>query len=182
VTVIHPTLTDRLKAWADEGCFSWLQRTYQRGDLRGAFLIIAERADPASNTAIWQEAEANGALVNVMDDVDHCNFVAGSVVRQGPLTISISTSGAAPALAVRLRQEMERNFGPEYADFLVWMQALRPFMAQAYPDFSERRALYYKLVDTDILDLLAAEDKTAALRRVAETIGEEGAARIAAPA
>lgn len=180
VTVIHPTLTSQLQAWADEGCFIWLQRSYQEGDLRGAFLVIAERSDPPINAAIWQEAESHGALVNVMDDVDHCNFVAGSVVRQGPLTISISTSGAAPALAVRLRQEMEHTFGPQYAAFLEWMQALRPFMVQAYPNFSERKALYYKLVDSDILDLLAADDRTAALQRAAEIIGEEGASRIGA--
>lgn len=178
VTVIHPTLTEKLNDWAENGCFTWLQRPYQTGDLRGAFLVIAERSDPATNAAIWEEAEAEGVLVNVMDDVSHCNFVAGSVVRQGPLTISISTSGAAPALSVQLRQEMEQKFGPEYAVFLEWMQRLRPYMAETYPKFSERKALWYRLIDADILDTIAAGKETAALVKVAEIVDQEAVGSI----
>ena len=98
ITVISPTLTPTLHGQAQEGAFTWLQRPYQTGDLAGAFLVISERFDPETNARIWDEGERVGALVNVMDDIPRCNFVAGSVVRQGPLTISISTSGAAPAL------------------------------------------------------------------------------------
>jgi siroheme synthase-like protein len=154
ITVIAPKLTPLLTEWAEAGRFTWLQRRYQPGDLSGAFLVIAERDDPDTNAAIWQEAEAAGILVNVMDDVEHCNFVAGSVVRQGALTLSISTSGAAPALSVRLRQQFEKQFGPEYATFLAWMGALRPPMSQQYPDFQEQRALWYELVDSQILSLI----------------------------
>ena len=168
VTVIGPTLTEPLHEWADSGRFMWLQRAYQPGDLRGAFLVIAERSDPETNRCIWQEAEAEGALVNVMDDVPHCNFVAGSVVRQGPLTISISTSGAAPALSVRLRQEMEAKFGPEYATFLEWMQALRTPMAEHHPRFQERRKRWYELIDSDILELIRQGDLETAHTRLQE--------------
>jgi siroheme synthase-like protein len=100
------------------------------------------------------EGEAEGVLVNVMDDVEHCNFVAGSVIRQGHLTVSISTAGAAPTLAVRLRQRMEQEFGPEYALFLEWMKALREPMSQQYDSFNERRERWYALVDSDLLTLL----------------------------
>lgn len=154
LTVISPELTPHLQELADEGAFTWLKRPYQTGDLRGAFLVIAERADAETNGRIWDEAQAEGALVNVMDDVDHCSFVAGSVVRQGALTISISTSGAAPTLAVRLREKMQKEFGPEYAIFLEWMQALRPAMAERYPRFSERRKRWYRLIDSDLLALV----------------------------
>ena len=154
VTVISPKLTDQLQQWADEGQFTWLNRPYQAGDLRGAFLVIAERSDPVTNEAIWQEAESEKALVNVMDDIAHCNFVAGSVMRQGPLTIAISTSGATPALAVRLREQMEAAYGPEYALFLQWMQALRQPMAAHHPDFAERRRRWYEVVDSDVLELI----------------------------
>jgi siroheme synthase-like protein len=173
VTVIHPTLTEPLLAWAEDGRFIWLQRPYQRGDLRGAFLIIAERADPETNTQIWIEAEAEGALVNVMDDVDHCNFVAGSVIRQGHLTISISTSGAAPTLAVRLRQRMEQEFGEEYAIFLRWMKALRGPMSQQYPQFGERRERWYALVDSDVLGLIRDGRLAHARQQIARIAGIE---------
>jgi siroheme synthase-like protein len=171
VTVINPTLTEKLAQQAENGCFTWLQRPYQPGDLRGAFLIIAERADPATNAAIWEEAEAGGVLVNVMDDVDHCNFVAGSVVRQGPLTISISTSGAAPALSVRLRQQMEQKFGPEYGLFLEWLRLLRPPMSEQYSAFQERRTRWYEIVDSDILALLQKGEGQQARERLAEVSG-----------
>ena len=173
VTVIHRSLTPELEAWADEGRFTWLQRPYQPGDLHGAFLIIAERADPDTNARIWAEAEAEGALVNVMDDVAHCNFVAGSVVRQGHLTVSISTSGAAPTLAVRLRQKMEREFGPEYATFLEWMQQLRTPMSKQYPAFGERRERWYELVDSDILALIRDGRFDLARQRLTEISGIE---------
>lgn len=173
VTVISSDLTPQLQNWAEEGRFTWLAREYERGDLHGAFLIIAERASSDRNAAIWEEAEAEGALVNVMDDVEHCNFVAGSVVRQGPLTLSISTSGAAPALAVRLRQRMEQEFGPEYGLFLDWMQMLRAPMAERFPQFSKRRSLWYELVDSDILELLRHDKQAQARKRIAQITGIE---------
>ena len=173
VTVIGGALTEQLHAWAEAGRFTWLAREYQPGDLRGAFLVIAERAGPARNAQIWAEAEAEGALVNVMDEVAHCNFVAGAVVRQGPLTLAISTSGAAPALSVRLRQRFEREFGPEYATFLRWLGDLREALAARYPDFQTRRERWYALVDSDVLDLLRAGETAAARGRVAELTGLE---------
>jgi siroheme synthase-like protein len=154
VTVIAPELTPTLQQWADDGRFVWLDRDYEAGDLKGAFLVIAERADAGRNAAIYEEAETERALVNVMDDVAHCNVVAGSVVRQGPLVISISTSGAAPALAVRLREEFEQRFDPAYGTFLEWMEALRPSIAAAHPQFAERKRRWYELVDSEVLALI----------------------------
>jgi precorrin-2 dehydrogenase/sirohydrochlorin ferrochelatase len=170
VTVISGQLTDQLQAWADEGRLTWIQRDYRPGDLRGAFLVIAERSDPETNAAIRAEAEAERALVNVMDDVPHCNFVAGSVVRQGPLTMAISTSGCAPALSVRLRQRFQDEFGSEYGVFLEWLRELRQPMAARYPDFQERRRRWYALIDSDILDLLRAGRPDLARRRMAEIV------------
>ena len=86
-------------------------------------------------------------LLNVMDDASCGNFTTGAVMRQGPLTIAISTSGCAPALAVRLRQQLAHTFGPEYALFLTGSGPCKPLAAQ-YPDFSERRARWYALVDS----------------------------------
>jgi len=171
VTVISRQLTLQLQTWAEEKRFAWLERDYQPGDLQGAFLVIAARSDPETNARLWAEAEAEGALVNVMDDVPHCNFVAGAVVRQGPLTISISTSGCAPALSVRLRQRLQAEFGPEYGTFLEWLRDLRGPMAAHYPNFAERRARWYQLVDANILDLLRAGRPDLARRRLAELVG-----------
>lgn len=171
ITVIHPTLTDTLRDWAANGRFTWLQRDYQTGDLKNAFLVIAERADPAQNAAIWEEATAEKALVNVMDDVEHCNFVAGSVIRRGKLVLSISTSGAAPAFSVRLRQRFEQEFGDVYELFLDWMMALRPVMKETYPGFGGRKRRWYELVDGELLALLENGRFAEARNLVAEVTG-----------
>lgn len=170
VTVIHPTLTPQLEVWADEALFTWIKRPFQPGDLHGAFFVMAERSDPETNALIWEEAEREGCLVNVMDDVQHCNFVAGSVVRRGPLTLSISTSGAAPALSVRMRERFEKELGPEYETFLTWMQALRPPMAATHPSFQERKALWYELMDSDVLDLMKNGRLPEAREQIAEIL------------
>lgn len=172
VTLISPTANEILQTWANEGRFTWLARSYEPGDLAGAFLVIAEKGDAAANEQIFKEASAVGALVNVMDDIPHCNFVAGSVVRQGPLTIAISTSGCAPALAVRLRQRFEQEFGPEYALFLEWLRELRGPLAEQFPRFTERRQRWYELVDSDVLALLKTGEIAAAQERLAEIVAQ----------
>lgn len=173
VTVISAQATEQLRAWAEEGVIVWYERDYRPGDLKGAFLVIATSDNPQTSARIWNETQAEGALINVVDDVPHCNFIAGSVVRQGPLTIAISTSGLAPVLAVRLRQRLQGELGPEYAAFLDLMGALREPMATRYPDFRARRKRWYALVDSDIIELLREGRPDLARQRVGQIVGEE---------
>jgi siroheme synthase-like protein len=172
ITVIAPRATEQIYAWAEEGRITWLRRDYQPGDLDGADMIIAERRSPEDNAEIW-EATPRSALINIMDDVPHCNFIAGSVVRQGDLTVAISTNGKAPAVAVRLRERLERELGDEYAEMLELFGRLRASMAEVYPDLKQRRLLWYQLVDSDILDLLGAGERDRAVQRIREILGDE---------
>jgi len=173
VVLISPEATDLLQEWAKEGQISWWERAYQPGDLKGAFLVIVSETNPVATEPIWQEAQAERVLINAMDDVAHCSFVAGSVVRRGPLVLSISTSGQAPALSVRLRQRLEQLFDPSYAGFVELLGRLREPMAVCYPDFEERRRLWYALVDADLLDLLRRDDLDTTYGRIGEIAGEE---------
>lgn len=153
VRVIAPTAHITVRRYAAEGKIEWLDRRYQPGDLAGAFLVIAATGDPSVHDAIWAEGNANGQLVNVMDVIPQCNFHAVSVLRQGQLTIAIGTGGAAPALAATLRKRFEKGFGPEYAEFLEYAQALRPIVAERLPQ--ERRAdFWYALIDRNAITLL----------------------------
>jgi precorrin-2 dehydrogenase / sirohydrochlorin ferrochelatase len=173
VTLIAGTVTESLATWESENRFNRLARDYQPGDLKGAFLVISEKGSPERNAQVWQEATAEGALVNVMDDVQSCNFVAGSVVRQGPLAVAISTSGAAPTLAVRLRERLQAELGPEYKEFLDLMAALREPMMIRYPTFGKRRHLWYQLVDSDILSRLRDGRHDLAYERAAAIVGQD---------
>ncbi len=103
----------------------------------------------------------------------HSSFIAAAVVRRGDLTVAISTGGKAPALAVRLRERLERELGAEHARFLELAGAVRAPLAARHPDFARRRELWYQLVDSDVLDLLRRGDEPAARRRFAEILGVE---------
>lgn len=173
VTVISTEVTDQLRRWSETAAIKWLPRDYETGDLQGAFLVIACGHEPDMNRRIWAEAHATGALINVVDDVTHSNFIAGSIVRQGALILAISTSGCAPALAVRLRERFEREFGPEYAAFLDLMRELRAALAASDADFQARRARWYRLIDSDILELLREGQTDQARQRARTIIGSD---------
>jgi precorrin-2 dehydrogenase / sirohydrochlorin ferrochelatase len=106
---------------------------YSPALLEGAFLVVAAGPDRTENPRIYTDCEARGILVNCLDDPPRCRFTYPSVHRQGDLIIAVSTSGACPALAVRLRERFEREFGPEYARFLAICRGLRDRLARAYP-------------------------------------------------
>lgn len=154
VTVIAPAAHPLVRRYAEEDQIEWLDRRYQPGDLAGACLVIAATGDQEVHDAVWAEGAANGQLVNVMDVIPQCNFHAVSVVRRGQLTIAIGTGGAAPALAATLRKQFEQEFGPEYAEFLEYAQALRPVVAEYIPDFKQRSEFWYTLIDSGAIILL----------------------------
>jgi siroheme synthase-like protein len=173
VTVISQDLTPRLQELVEEMQLTYLARTYHPGDLSGAFLVISATDQTAINHQVWQEATANRQLVNVVDDIPRCNFIAPSILRKGDLTIAISTSGKAPALAVRLKERLQRELGPEYEHFLELAGELREPLARHVPDFETRKALWYELVDSEILEVLARGDEAAARDVFSRIVGFE---------
>jgi len=173
LTVISPEVTSNLKKWSDEGTINWISRDYKEGDLTGAFLVIVAEFEGDLNERVYREAEELGILVNVMDDIPHANFSFGSIVKRGPLTISISTSGAAPTLAVRLRQRFEKEFGEEYETFLTIMQKLRAPMSRHYTDFDHRRDLWYQLIDSNALSLFRENRTEEGIERIRQILGHE---------
>ena len=172
VTVISETLTDNLTLWTDERRIVWLPRAWEPGDLRGARLAIATTRDSALAARLKDEAERYGVLLNVADDVPHSNFVAGAVMRRGPLAIAVSTSGCSPALAARIRQQLAQTFGPEYADLLELLGGLRQTVAARHPGFEARKALWGQLLDSAILELLRQGQPGQARRLATRLIGE----------
>jgi siroheme synthase-like protein len=171
LTLVSPDLTPRLSTWAGRNKIAYVPRAYQTGDLKGAFVVVCATDAAAVNHRVWLEASENNQLVNVVDDPPRCNFIAPAVLRNGDLTIAISTGGKAPALAVRLKEHLQAEIGPEYARFLELAGRLREPLARQVPDFEVRKALWYELVDSDVLDLLARGDETAALEVISQVVG-----------
>jgi uroporphyrin-III C-methyltransferase/precorrin-2 dehydrogenase/sirohydrochlorin ferrochelatase/precorrin-2 dehydrogenase/sirohydrochlorin ferrochelatase len=169
VRVVAPELTPELAGLARRGDIEHRARDYRPGDLEGAFLALAEPGGPVRDEAFSAEAEARGIFANVEDVVEYCSFIAPSILRRGDLVIAISTSGRAPALAVRLRQRLEQELGPEYGALLELAGRLRGPLARAVPEFEERRGRWYELVDSEVLALFR-EGRTAEASELAERI------------
>lgn len=169
--VIAPRLHPELRRLAEQGALESVPRAYRRGDLRGAFLVFSERLGEPVHQELLQEAEEQQQWLNVQDETRFCSFIAASVVRQGDLTLTISTAGRAPALAVRIRQRMERFFGQHYAAFLALCGRLRQPLASKVPDFQRRRSLWYELVDSDVLTLFGRGQASQAEARALEVLG-----------
>src|SRR6201987_4907934 len=109
----------------------WLPRKFAAGDLDGATLVIAATSVAGVNSSVFREAEERGLLCNAVDDIENCHFYYGAVVQRGDLQIAISTNGKSPALAQRLRKELEAQFGPEYEGWIEWLGAARDVLRTA---------------------------------------------------
>src|SRR5918997_2773898 len=166
VTVVAPEVHPEVARLADEGSIRWEQRPYAGlEDLEGTFMVIACTDDTDVNIGIYEDAETRAMLVNVVDVPPLCNFILPAIVRMGPLAIAISTAGASPALAKRMKREVTELFGEEYATLAVMLNDARGWAKGTLPTYQERKAFFESIVngDPDPIELLRAGD-TAAVR------------------
>lgn len=145
---VHSAVDPAIEQMAREGRLTWHAREFAPSDLDGCFLVISAGEN---NSKIFELAEQRNILCNAADDPDWCRFSFGSIVERGDLRIAISTNGAAPALAVRLREKLEKEIGAEYGLFTEMLGELRAEISAAIPDFRARRELWYRLVDSGAL-------------------------------
>jgi precorrin-2 dehydrogenase/sirohydrochlorin ferrochelatase len=150
VTVIAPHVNSRITALAEAGEITLHTREYAQGDLAGQFLAVAATDNPAVNRAVFAEAEASGVLINAVDDPPFCDFYFPSVVRRGDLQIAISTSGASPALAQRLRKEINELLPLDAGDWLTELGNLRREVLQLEPLNPARNELLHQLASREV--------------------------------
>jgi len=149
VRVVAPEATPQVQSWAASGQIEWLARACEPTDLDGVFLVVAATFSPELHEQIHAEAQLRGVLCNVVDVPELCDFYYPAVARRGALQIAVSTSGESPALAQRLRKELEEQFGPEYE---IWLQQLgeeREKLFAASMDPEERKRLLHDLASAD---------------------------------
>jgi precorrin-2 dehydrogenase/sirohydrochlorin ferrochelatase len=145
VALVAPEVTKKIAGWEREQRLIWHQRGFQPSDLDGSFLVIAATGVAAVNESVFREAEARGIVCNAVDEPERCHFYYPAVVRRGPLQIAISTGGLSPALASRLRQELEEQFGPEYERWLEELGAMRRLVLARRTDPHRRTRLLQRL-------------------------------------
>jgi len=143
IRVIAPVATEQIAAWSRAGRLQWESRAYENGDVCDAFLVVSV-ADAKTNAQVFEESETHRIVCNAVDDIEHCNCYASAVVRRGPLQIAISTGGNSPALAQRLRKELEEQFGEEYALWVTRLGEIRSrlFQDKAIDNETRRRTLH----------------------------------------
>jgi precorrin-2 dehydrogenase/sirohydrochlorin ferrochelatase len=152
VRVIAPEVTEAISAWAKDGRLDWAPRKFGPGDLSGAFVVIAATSVLGVNQDVFHEADAQGILCNAVDDPERCHFYYPAVVRRGPLQIAISTAGFSPALAQRLRRELETQFGPEYETWLEWLGAVRSALRADSDDPEGTRKILHVLASNEMFE------------------------------
>lgn len=153
VVVISPEVSLKLEDIIRSQKVEWIPREYEEGDLMNTFLVIAATDNPGVNSQIWEDALDSNLLVNVVDDPDHCNFIAPAIVRRGEMTIAISSGGNAPALSRHLRKQLEEQFGPEYEKYLSILKEMRE---KALNQISEanRKAFWEELLNLGIIEMI----------------------------
>jgi len=151
ITVISPEITKRLEKEKIKKNIKHISRHYRKGDLKNSFVVIAATDSPVMNTKVSEDAPY---LVNVVDTPSLCNFIVPSVIKRGHLTIAVSTSGVSPALSRAIRKELEKLYGPEFADYLKLLKKIRKSALKKIPDKKKRAGFLKSLASKEIFEML----------------------------
>ena len=163
VMLVAPDAIEPLRALAAEGSIRWERREYRPDDLEGTFMVIAATNDTDVNIGVYEDAERRAMLVNVVDVPPLCNFILPAIIRTGPLAIAISTAGASPALAKRIRNEIAEEYGEPYARLAILLNEVRGWAKGTLPTYQDRKAFFESIVngDPDPVELLRQGDEHA---------------------
>jgi precorrin-2 dehydrogenase len=163
VTLVAPEAVPALEELAAEGSITWHRRQYEPGDLEGCLIAIAATDDTDINIRVFDDAEQRAMLVNVVDVPPLCNFILPAIVRTGPLAVAISTAGASPALAKRMKREISELFGEAYAELAVLLNEVRGWAKGTLPTYGDRKEFFESIVngEPDPIELLRAGDERA---------------------
>jgi siroheme synthase-like protein len=179
VTLIAPDAVETLKDLAAEGSIAWERRGFEPADLDATFIAIAATSNTDVNIAVYEEAEKRAMLVNVVDVPPLCNFILPAIVRSGPLAIAISTSGASPALAKRMKREIAEEYGEPYARLAEILNEARGWAKATLPTYQDRKEFFESIVggDPDPVELLRSGDERAVRDLIAAARESAQAAR-----
>ena len=180
VHVVAPELVPELREFADAGDVQWSEREYAEADLEGCLIAIAATDDTDVNIQVYEQAEARAMLVNIVDVPPLCNFILPAIVRTGPIAVAISTAGASPALAKRMKREIAELFGEEYARLAVILNGARGWAKGTLPTYRDRKEFFEGIVngDPDPVALLR-EGREPDLLALIEAAKERAAAALA---
>ena len=171
VYVISRDLTPKLDAYRKEGRIQYLGDEFKEESMIGAVLVVAATDNRTLNSSIGNSATKAGILVNVVDQPADCSFIVPSIVRRGDLQIAVSTSGKSPALAKKLRMDLDKEFGSHYETFLIMMGRIRERILRMSIPPSDRNRILNEIVNSAILDVIRDEDWQAVTLILSRSLG-----------
>ena len=174
VTIISPTFCDELRAMARRDEVTLLSKAYQPGDLQGAFVVIAAINEPELIEAIWQEGQERNQLVNIVDVPRYCNFIVPSILRRDQLTIAVSTEGASPGLAKRIRQQLETLFPASYGRYIRLAACVRAHLRRQQVSYDQRDEFFGDFFSSNILAQLTEGHEREAVEQATKLLARHG--------
>ena len=180
VVLATETMNEAIASLSAEGSIELIERAYEPSDLEGRFMVIAATNDSEVNIGIYNDAEKRAMLANVVDVPPLCNFILPAIVRTGPLAIAISTAGASPALAKRMKREISELFGEEYAELALMLNETRGWAKGTLPTYQHRKAFFEEIVngDPDPVALLRDGNRDELLALIERAKSNHGAAAV----
>ena len=172
VVVVSPAVTEKIMALANQGLIKLERRGFEPTDLDQMFLVIGATDNPELNRQIHTAAERLGMLCNIADRPEVCNFILPAIVNRGDLIIAISTSGKSPAFAKKMRKDLEKKFGTEYAEFLTLMGGIRSRLLSEDHEPEAHKHLFENLIKRDLVTLIKHRDIAAIDSLLFEILGE----------
>jgi precorrin-2 dehydrogenase/sirohydrochlorin ferrochelatase len=163
VVVQSEQFCDAVLDLAQRGVVTLRHKAYTRGDLAGFFVVVAATGKTELTERIWDEAQERGQLINSVDVPTRCNFIVPSILRRGQLTIAVSTEGASPGLAKRIREQLEPSFPPAYNAYLQLAAAARAHLRRSDLTYEQRDEFFGEFFQSDILNQLTAGNDTEAI-------------------
>lgn len=172
VTFVSPRVTEEIESWVGAGRVRLERREYRTGDLDGSYLVYAATDDDRLHERIAADAERAGILLNVVDRPQWCDFIVPSIARRGDLTVAVSTSGQSPAMARKVRLDIESMLTPEYEKAIAIFSKLRRRLERSGWTYDRRKEIFERLLDEGILNCLRDGDGAAVDRLLSEHTGE----------
>jgi precorrin-2 dehydrogenase/sirohydrochlorin ferrochelatase len=172
VIVVSIDASEKILMLAESGRIELKRRPYTGDDLEDMFLVICATDNEELNLRVSRDAGKRGMLCNIADRPEACNFILPAVVKRGDLVIAVSTSGKSPAFAKKLRKDLEKQYGAEYADFLKLMGEIRKKLLSKNHGPEEHKHLFEKLISRDMVQLIKKNEKDKINAVIKDVLGE----------
>jgi precorrin-2 dehydrogenase/sirohydrochlorin ferrochelatase len=174
VSVISPRISRELGAYKEKGLIRHIRRSYRKGDIDSAFVVIIATDSEKTNRKVAADAASSRVLLNVVDNPSLCNFIVPSVLRRGPLTIAVSTGGVSPAMARAIRHELERRYGPHFSRYLRFLKEIRGRVLKKVGGKGKRERLLKWLASEEVMVILVQKGFGAARKEALSRLEKSG--------